>query len=674
MPDTGHRSIVSVVQKTISACSRFVAAPQLAVASLVTLAGVLVSATWLESQRGHEWVHWKIYSSVWFTSLLGFMAISALISLVTHWSWRFRDGGRLLAHGGLLLLLLGATWTRFEGTVGELVLGERQTANRVADLQRTQITIERVSDASRRSSQFAFTPGAEDWPKGKMLEFAETDGVALRVLEFYRRAQTHVDWVAADRDHEGAAVRLAVVDLTNRQPVEEWLTGSTYGGELYVGAARFVLWPLYLESMVADFLDPPTDLGTAGVISVHYQGRMHRFRIDDVLGENVPLADSGASVEILEYFPDAKPQPDGRKFVSRSNRPKNPVVELRVRLPNEPEPIRQLAFAKSPLLNLDGVLGRVCPVRFWYHHADVPQQAGVVFAQTPAGTLHARRVVNGKLVEPIAVQLNESLNVEGLCDVSVVRHIPQARRDVTFTSLEQVAGPTDSQEAAVRIEVSVDGTQRMLWLSRGENEFSYQTLVTSAGLASVICDYQQLDLEGQLELAELKQVSNSAIDDATFNACVLNVRKTPKDAPVPRSVTMNRPLRFGTYRVCLTGFRKLPQGQPAAVLTVSNDPGRPVTYLGCVLILCGLAMIACGECPRRANEPGARASGITNLVSGTGPLAGVGVTAGTSKRPGFRLECVARTSRSGWRPPQAVRQPGPRDLTGNGRSRCDRGA
>jgi hypothetical protein len=592
MPDTSHRSIVSVVQKTISACSRFVAAPQLAVASLVTLAGVLVSATWLESRHGREWVHWKIYASFWFSSLLGLMTISALLALVTRWPWRFRDGGKLLAHGGLLMLILGAAWTRFDGAAGELVLTERQSADQVPDRLRTQIAIERVNDSTRRSSQFAFTPGAEDWPKGKMLEFAEADGVALRVLEFYRRAQAHVDWVPADRDNEGAAVRLAVVDLTNRQPAENWLTASTYGGELYVGAARFVLWPLSLESMVADFLDPPTDLGTAGVLSVHYQGRMHRFRIDDVLGQNVPLADSGASVEFLEYFPDAKPQPDGRKFVTRSNRPKNPVLELRVHLPNEPEPIRQLAFAKSPLLNLDGVLGRVCPVRFWYHHADLPQQGGIVFAQTPAGTLHARRVVNGRLVEPIAVQLNESLNVEGLCDVSVVRHLPQARRDVTFTPLEPVADQAESNEAAVRIEVSVDGTQRTLWLSRGENEFSYQILVTSAGLATVTCGYQQLDLGSQMELAELKQVSGSATDDETFDACVLNVRKTPKDAPVPRAVAMNQPLRLGAYRVCLTSFRKLSQGQPAAVFAVSNEPGRPVTFLGSVLILCGLAVMA----------------------------------------------------------------------------------
>lgn len=577
----------------IGTCWRLCATPAMAVVWLITLGSVLMSANWLESRRGREWVHWYVYDSLWFRGLLGLIVLGAIVALFRRGPRRWRDGGQVFAHGGLLVLLLGAGWSQYDGAVGELILGERQAAEQLTNRTRTQIAIERASDTGRRSSQFAFTPGVGDWPAGKQLEFPEADGISLRIIQFVRYAQPHVDWIVAEHDAEAAALRVMVADPAVARPLEEWLTASAYGGELHVGTARLVFWPLYLETMVADFLDPPTDLGTAGVLSVHYQGRLYRFRVDDVRGQTVPLGDSGASVEFVDYYPDAKPQPDGRKFISRSNQPKNPVLELRVHLPNEPEPLRQLAFAKSPLLNLDGVLGRACPVRFWFHHGGLLQQAGVVFAQTPAGKLFARRVLDGKLADPVELQANMAVPIEGQSTVTVIRHLPHARRDVTFTSSAANASEIDKSEAAVQVAASVDGTQRTMWLSRGQDEFAYQVLATSMGLASVSCGYQQLDLGCQIELAELRSADVVADAKPSWEACILNVRKSPGEPPVPHTVALNHPLRLGAYRLCLTGFQEPSQGHAAAIFVVSRDPGRAVKYWGCALILCGLVWMAC---------------------------------------------------------------------------------
>ena len=111
--------------------------------------------------------------------------------------------------------------------------------------------------------------------------------------------------------------------------------------------------------------------------------------------------------------------------MARSDKPRNPVLELRIHLPGEREPIRQLAFAKAPLLNLDGVFGRVCPVKFWYHHASMPQTPGAVFLQTPTGQLYCRRVVDGSLAEPAEVTLDNKIPVGGQFDIAVVKHLPR---------------------------------------------------------------------------------------------------------------------------------------------------------------------------------------------------------------------------------------------------------
>ena len=120
--------------------------------------------------------------------------------------------------------------------------------------------------------------------------------------------------------------------------------------------------------------------------------------------------------------------PDGRKFIARSDRPRNPVLELRVHLPGASEAIRQLAFAKAPLLNLDGVAGRVCPIKFWYHHANMPDDPGIAFLQTPAGQLYCRNAADGPRTEPVAVAPGDRIPVGGQFAIVVVEHIPRAAR------------------------------------------------------------------------------------------------------------------------------------------------------------------------------------------------------------------------------------------------------
>ncbi len=170
------------------------------------------------------------------------------------------------------------------------------------------------------------------------------------------------------------------------------------------------------------------------------------------------------------------------------------MLELRIHLPGEREPIRQLAFAKAPLLNLDGVFGRVCPVKFWYHHASMPQTPGAVFLQTPAGKLYCRRVVDGSLAEPAEVTLDNKIPVGGQFDIAVVKHLPRARREVTFTPLEFASDATNSAEAAALVELSLGQEQRQLWLSRGEGEYGVQSVLTPQGLVAVTFGYQQLPL------------------------------------------------------------------------------------------------------------------------------------------------------------------------------------
>ena len=577
------------VASTVLRMGRLLASVQLAVALLVGLAAVLAWATILEAQRGREVAQWFVYTSPWFVALLGLLGLNLLAATLARWPWRRRQIGFVVTHAGLLVLLGGAMQTFQSGIEGQVVLREGERTDKLLMQHRSLITVDRLTTTGRLSSQFAFNPGAVDWRAGKTLDFGDSQNLGLKVLAFYRHAQPDIDWVADERDYQGAVLQLRLSDHTGQTIAEDWLTASAYGGEVLIGPTRYTLLPISVESMLQDFLQPPTDdLGTAGVLSMHYGGQMYRVKIDEKKGQTVPLGDSGVAVEIVDYYPDAKPMPDGRKFVARSDKPRNPVLELRIHLPGEREPIRQLAFAKAPLLNLDGVFRHVCPVKFWYHHANMPQTPGAVFLQTPAGQLYCRRVVDGSLAEPAEVALGHKIPVGGQFDIAVVKHLPRARREVTFTPLESASGTTNSAEAAALIELSLGQEQRQLWLSRGEGEYGVQSVLTPQGLVAVTFGYQQLPLGFTIALQDfVRHFNPGRMGDAAFASTVKLVDPS-NGAEESREISMNAPLTHGTFTFYQSGFQELPGSVEVSVLTVTSDPGRLLKYVGSLMICAGI--------------------------------------------------------------------------------------
>ena len=541
-----------------------IASLKLAVALLVLLAAVLAWATILEATRGREMAQWYVYTSPWFIGLLGLLGGNILAATLIRWPWRTRQVGFVVTHAGLLVLLAGAVQTFQYGIEGQVTLREGDRTDKVLVRDRSLITVERPSGAGRLSSQFAFHPGAVDWREGKTLEFGESQSLALEVLKFYRYARPHIDWVADAQDDQGPALRLALSDGTGQTIAEDWLTASTYGGEVLVGPTRYALLPIPVESMLQDFLQPPTDdLGTAGVLSMHFDGKMYRARIDDQKGKTVPLGDSGVSVEIVDYYADAKPTPNGRQFVARSDKPRNPILELRVHLPGAAEPIRQLAFAKVPLLNLDGVSGHVCPVKFWYHHANIPQTPGADFlADTGRQVVLSprRRRIVGR-ARGSCTQSTDSRRHQ--FEISVVRHLPQARREITFTPLEPGMRPTSTDEAAVLVDLTVDGEHRQLWLSRGDGEFGLQTVFTPQGLVAVTFGYQQLPLGFTIELEKFQRsVNPGRVGDAAF-ASTVKLLDPALGTELSATISMNEPLTHGKFTFYQSSFQALRGNSPS---------------------------------------------------------------------------------------------------------------
>ena len=453
---------------------------------------------------------------------------------------------------------------------------------------RSVVSAERPAGAGRVTTQFAFRPGPVDWPDGRHLDFGMDGGFGLKIVKFYRHARETVDWVANPSRYDGPALKLVLCGPRNYPLAEDWLAANAFGGEAVIGPSRFVLLPLPLASMLDDFLHPPADdFGEAGILSIHHEGRLQRVRVDDHLGRTIPLGESGIAVELVEYLPNARPTAHG-KFTSKGADADNPMLELLIHLPGREKPLRQIAFAKLPLLNLDGVHGISCPVKFWYHHANAAVEAGATFAQTPDGELYCRAVAGGANQPPVAIRQGDRVPVGEQFRLEVAEYLPRARQQVSFWPIELAPGETPKGEAAVLVEVASGNTRQQAWLKRHDEQYGHQVLMTPQGPISLSFGYDQTPLGFQLHLKDFtRRMNPGRMGDAAFAS---SVRLVDAAAAVDREheISMNEPLVYGKFTFYQSSFQQLPGGIESSVLTAAYDPGRLLKYAGSLMICGGI--------------------------------------------------------------------------------------
>ncbi|RIK83491.1 MAG: hypothetical protein DCC68_03495 [Planctomycetota bacterium] len=591
---------------------------KLAVGLLLLLGGILATATFLEANRGREFAAWHVYGSTWFIALLAALAVNILAAALSRWPWKRRHAGFVVTHAGLLVLLAGAVQTFMHGSEGQVVLREGDGTSEMLVRDESLIQVVRKTPSGTLSTELAFAPGPGDWQDGHELDFGVEKGLGVKVLKFYRHALEHMEWVADDRLFDGPALQLALADAHGKVVAEEWLAGNIYGGEAVIGPTMYTMLPIVEKSMEQDFLDPPPIASVAaGVLSLHCDGEMQRIDVAEHVGKKVAVGKAGVQVEIVEYLPNARPNASGR-FESRGAVARNPMLELLVYEPGNSKPTRQVAFAKRPLLNLDGVHGKPCRAKFWYHHADAKPESGAAFMQTTDGRLFCRAAAGGAYSEPQLVREGGDLQLVGGFKLSVRRYLPRARHDARFKPVASSPRQKNPPEAAALVEVSTGETTRRIWLRRGDPLHGTCTIPSDQGPLTLSFDYARRPLGFTLRLVDFTRTQNPGrVGNATFSSAV-EVMDPQADDKQSFDISMNRPLSYGKFTFYQSSFEDAGHAKSASVLAVAYDPGRFLKYLGSAMICGGIFAMFYMRAYFFANVP--RAFGRRDAQSLTPPV------------------------------------------------------
>ena len=163
-----------------------VASLRLAVVLLITFAIVCIVATFLEAfYWGTPTVQWYIYDATWFVVLSTVLGVNILAALMVRIPWKVRHLGFVMAHIGVLVLLIGSLVTYIAGIEGQVSFAEGETSDSILMYHRSQLSIRHQG----AETNLGFEPGPVDWRPGNTLDFGETDGIGLKILQFISHAQ-----------------------------------------------------------------------------------------------------------------------------------------------------------------------------------------------------------------------------------------------------------------------------------------------------------------------------------------------------------------------------------------------------------------------------------------------------------------------------------------------------
>ena len=318
---------------------------RMAVPLLIAIAAVLAWGTIYETRFGTAAVQRFIYHAWWFQALLAFLALNLAIAALERYPWQRRHIPFVLAHIGIILILLGGIIGSRFGVEGQLIIPEGQ-AEHTLETPGNVLIVHQPNPGVHTVIPTRFETQA--WVHEPKLTLPVTLGgraIQLTVNRYYPDAVTE-ERVTDGGPEENPAVHVRLAHEEHQDAV--WLFARD--------PERFgVGWA---DAHVL-FLEPQTEaqreqlIGRSqakthprGVVSLQLPGmkRSREIPVPDELNQAIPVEGTPYQITFKDYFPDFAITKEG--LVSRSPQPNNPAVSFTLTGPEGAD--AYLLFALHP--------------------------------------------------------------------------------------------------------------------------------------------------------------------------------------------------------------------------------------------------------------------------------------------------------------------------------------
>ena len=574
---------------TMTRLVRLLGSLQIAVPLLIALASVLAWGTIYEARFGTAAVQRFVYGAWWFQALLAFLAVNLAVAALERYPWKRQQTPFVLAHIGIILILVGGILGGRLGIEGQLIIPEGQV-EKVLQLPTNVLMVHQPNPGLSQTFPTRFETQA--WVHEPKTMFPVTvDGrdIRLTVDQYYPDAAVEEE-IKADGSEENPAIRL----LLHRGDQQDafWLVArdpERFGmgwGEGHV---------LFLEPRTTaqfnQLLRPSRDASEAqrGVIALQFDGTTRPIEIPVPIERNrvIPVEGTPYRLTLKDYFPDFAITEEG--LTSRSNQPNNPAVSFTLEGPEGTD--AYLLFALHPDISAMHGWRHTIKVQASYRHAagDTLPPNAVTLLRLPAEASAKAGAPSGALAAVLTGPSGERRAIESLAlntryphpwlgaEFEVAAFYPRAKL------VQHISNRSDEIKAEALHLVAQEGGQTAeAWLRlRGTAELA-------VGKEPVLVEYRpaQRELPFTVKLMDFRKITYPGIDMAAGFESDIQLTDPQRGLILMRKISMNKPLRYRGYSLYQSSYVEGPT--ETTVLSVRNDPGTPFVYAGFLIVILGL--------------------------------------------------------------------------------------
>ncbi|MCB0414272.1 MAG: cytochrome c biogenesis protein ResB [Bdellovibrionales bacterium] len=229
--------------KKIESAYGFVISVKFAVFTIVSLGIISAVGTVYESLYDMEMAQELVYHSPYMYVVLGFLCFTLVGVIIDRYPWKLHHLGFILAHVGIILLLLGSYVTRQIGVDGSMSFGIGEKQRRVL-LSGKEVNIYasfgegRLKRISRNKANFLQNPPSRQNPY-----VIESGNYKFEVLEYAHFADRETQIKKSELVKDGPALRFQIEG--SRAQFTQWIraTQSKPFEQMQLGPAEIVLSP-----------------------------------------------------------------------------------------------------------------------------------------------------------------------------------------------------------------------------------------------------------------------------------------------------------------------------------------------------------------------------------------------------------------------------------------------
>ncbi|MBI3616240.1 MAG: cytochrome c biogenesis protein ResB [Candidatus Omnitrophica bacterium] len=208
------------MQRILRKAGSFIGSLGMAVALLILIAMVLAWGTFYEARFGTESVQRFVYRSWWFQTLLAFLAVNLAMAALERFPWQRKHVPFVLAHIGIILILIGGIVGGLWGIEGQMIIPEGKT-EQFLHLHQNVLVVHPLNPGGVFILPTRFETQAWIHRPGTVFEVPFKDrSIQLLVDRYYPNAQVS-EGVTGEGSEENPAVHLVMSHQDQQEEV--WL-------------------------------------------------------------------------------------------------------------------------------------------------------------------------------------------------------------------------------------------------------------------------------------------------------------------------------------------------------------------------------------------------------------------------------------------------------------------